>query len=117
MEGGAILRILIQPLLHTMCVVQPVVEAQKLTEEYTETEQQTRVLDQAIRPLSVSFLFLSQEENITVKLARLPGYWSRALEQVVMQSRRRNTEKRSSRQLGHWTGVQAQQTQVQPIVS
>ena len=29
-----------------MCVVQPVVEAQKQTEEYGGTEQQTRVLDQ-----------------------------------------------------------------------
>ena len=59
MEGGAILRILIRLLLHTMCVVQPVVEAQKQTEEYRETEQQT----------------------------------------------------------GHWTRVQAKQTQVQPMVS
>ena len=39
------MRILIQPLLHTMCVVQPVVEAQKQTEEYGETEQQTGDLD------------------------------------------------------------------------
>ena len=36
------MRILIQLLLHAMCVVQPVGEAQKLTEEYRETEQQTK---------------------------------------------------------------------------